>query len=232
MRINSLANILFDLDGTLTDPKEGITRCIRFALGQLDAPLVREDRLIWCIGPPLRESFEILLNTSDATLLDRALFFYRKRFAEIGMFENALYPGIVPALQNINNAGFRIFLATSKPRVYALQILEYFELTHFFHAVHGSELDGRLTDKGALIAHILSAGNLDPSNTLIVGDRSHDIIGGKKNRIMTAAVTYGYGSEEEIAEAHADVVFESPAAMAGFLVARFASSNTKPVRNY
>jgi len=218
-----LSDILFDLDGTLTDPKDGITRCIQFSLDQLGVTPPRADQLTWCIGPPLRGSFSRLLNTSDNALLDQALSYYRKRFSETGMYENSLYPEITPALRRIRTAGFRVFLATSKPRVFARQILDHFDLTPFFHAIHGSELDGSLSDKGELVAHILDAESLDPNATLIVGDRSHDIIGGKKNGIMTAAVTYGYGSREEIIASKPDYVFESPSDLAGFL-----ESNTAP----
>lgn len=213
----NISNILFDLDGTLTDPKDGITRCIRFSLDKLGVHPPHEDLLTWCIGPPLRETFSRLMNTREDVLLDQALSHYRTRFSEAGMFENAIYPEVIPSLQRIRAAGFRIFLATSKPRVFAAQILDHFDLTQFFHAVHGSELDGRLSDKGELIAHILESENLDPGATLIVGDRSHDIIGGKGNGIMTAAVTYGYGSREEIAESKPDVVFESPTELVTFL---------------
>ncbi len=214
----TISTILFDLDGTLTDPKEGITRCIQYSLDMLDVNPPCADHLTWCIGPPLRESFSRLLNTGDDALLDQALFHYRKRFSEVGMFENALYPDSVPSLQRISAAGFGIFLATSKPRVYAARILDHFDLARFFHAVHGSELNGRMSDKGELIAHILAAENLDPGATLMVGDRSHDIIGGKKNGISTAAVTYGYGSIDEITAAGPDLVFAALPDLAGFLV--------------
>ena len=225
-----LSNILFDLDGTLTDPKEGIIRCIQFSLDQLGVRSPQADQLTWCIGPPLRGSFSRLLNTSDDALLDQALFYYRKRFSETGMYENALYPEIIHALRRIRAAGFRVFLATSKPIVFARHILDHFELTQFFHAIHGSELDGRLSDKGELVAHILDCENLDPKATLIVGDRSHDIIGGKKNGLITAAVTYGYGSREEITASKPDVIFESPSDLAVFLESKTAP-NQAMLRN-
>lgn len=221
-----LSDILFDLDGTLADPKEGITRCIQFSLGQLGLTSPGADQLTWCIGPPLRGSLSRLLNTADDALLDQALSYYRKRFSETGLYENALYPGIIPALGRIRRAGCRIFLATSKPRVYARRILDHFDLTQFFRAIHGSELDGRLSDKGELVAHILDSEMLDPKATLIVGDRFHDIIAGKKNGIMTAAVTYGYGSREEITTSKPDLIFESPSDVAAFL-----ESKTAPRRN-
>lgn len=214
----TLSTILFDLDGTLTDPKEGITRCIRFSLDSLGVKPPAGDQLEWCIGPPLRSSFCRLLNTEDDALLDRALSHYRKRFSEIGMFENTIYPGIPQALRSIRNAGFRVVLATSKPRIFAARILRYFDLDIFFHAVHGSELDGRMTDKGDLIAHIIENERCNPLETMIVGDRLYDVVGGKNNGIATAVVTYGYGSREELAGAGPDFVFDSPDALAAFLV--------------
>lgn len=212
-----LSNILFDLDGTLTDPKDGITRCIQFALDQLGATSPEADQLDWCIGPPLRGSFSRLLNTKDDTLLEQAIFHYRKRFAECGMFENVVYPGVMSSLGRIKAAGIRVFLATSKPKVFAQQILDYFNLTPFFNSVYGSELNGHLSDKGELVAHILDTEDLDPKITLIVGDRSHDIIGGKKNSIMTAAVSYGYGSREELTSSKPDYIFDTISDLAAFI---------------
>ena len=212
-----LSNILFDLDGTLTDPKDGITRCIQFALDQLGTTSPDVDQLDWCIGPPLRGSFSQLLNTKDDTLLDQAIFHYRKRFSECGMYENVVYPEVIGSLRRIRKAGARVFLATSKPKVFAKQILDHFDLSPFFDAVYGSELDGRLSDKSELVAHILDTESLDPKMTLIVGDRSHDIIGGKKNYIMTAAVSYGYGSREELTSFKPDFIFDTISDLAAFI---------------
>jgi phosphoglycolate phosphatase len=212
-----ISNILFDLDGTLTDPKDGITRCIQFSLGRLGIGVPPQDCLTWCIGPPLKESFSRLFRSSDNVLLDEALRHYRERFSEIGIYENSVYPGIVSALQKIRITGFRVYLATSKPTVFASRILDHFNLTQFFNGIYGSELDGRFSDKGDLIAHILKTEGLDSSMTLIVGDRSHDIFGGKKNGIATAAVTYGYGTREEIEASEPDFIFHSPSDLVTFL---------------
>ena len=209
MKLSNISNILLDLDGTLTDPVEGITRCIQYALGRFNKVIPPWEQLTWCIGPPLKASFAQLLNTSDQKILDQALTHYRKRFSEKGLFENALYPGVVSALDELRTAGFKLFLATSKPRVFARQILDYFNMTPYFHRVYGSELDGRLSDKGALIAHIIHEESLDPTATVMVGDRVYDIEGGKENNVMTAAVAYGYGTRDEINTANPDVVFES-----------------------
>ena len=216
--LSDTLNILFDLDGTLTDPREGITRCIQYALGQFNKRIPPWEQLTWCIGPPLKASFAQLLNTSDQTILDRALVHYRKRFSEKGLFENTLYPGVASALDDLRTAGFKLFLATSKPRVFARQILDHFKIAPFFHTVYGSELDGRLSEKGVLIAHIIEQEALDSSATLMIGDRVYDIQGGKENNVMTAAVAYGYGTRDEIDAARPDVVFETIADLSNTLV--------------
>jgi phosphoglycolate phosphatase len=209
--------VVFDLDGTLTDPREGITHCIQFSLTRLGRKAPSEDDLLWCIGPPLKNSFAQLLESNDTALLDLAVSHYRERYAAIGIYESHVYPGIVPALSKIRKSGFRLFLATSKPAIFATRVLDHFDLTEFFHGIHGSEIDGRLCDKADLVAHIIKTWNLDPCLTLIVGDRVHDIIGGKSNGIMTAIVTYGYGTKREIEAAASDFVFETPSELAMFL---------------
>jgi len=210
-------NVFFDLDGTLTDPKDGITRCIQFALSRLGREAPSNDELLWCIGPPLKRSFSRLLESDDNGLMDIALQYYRERFSEIGIYENSVYPEVATALQRIYAGGFRIFLATSKPTVFAIRILEHFDLTQFFHGIYGSELDGRLSDKADLVAHILKTEGLNPQVSLMVGDRYHDIIGGKKNGVATAAVMYGYGSREEIEGASPDFIFHSLSDLAAYL---------------
>jgi phosphoglycolate phosphatase len=213
-------NVLFDLDGTLTDPREGITRCIQVSLTRLGRKAPSEDDLLWCIGPPLRESFAQLLESNETELLDLALYYYRERYSEIGIYENRVYPDIVPALRKIRESGYRLFLATSKPAIFADRVLDHFDLSQFFHGIHGSEKDGSLCEKADLVAHIIKTWNLDPCVTLIVGDRVHDVIGGKRNGIMTAIVSYGYGSRREIEAAEAAFVFESPSELSMFFQAR------------
>lgn len=203
-----LTAILFDLDGTLTDPKHGITRCIQFALTQMGVSPPSEDDLTWCIGPSLRGSLGELLQTSDAPVIEQALSIYRQRFTRIGLYENDLYPDVLDALARIKQSEINIFLSTSKPWVYAERILEYFRLTPYFSGIYGSELDGQHSDKKDLIGHILRCEGLDSGQTLMVGDRSMDIIGGRANGTRTAAVAYGYGTPDEVAAAKPDFIFE------------------------
>ncbi|ODG96714.1 HAD family hydrolase [Nostoc sp. KVJ20] len=202
--------VLFDLDGTLTDPKPGITGCIQYALSELGYKSPNADELHWCIGPPLKDSFSQLLNTLDGTLIEQAILLYRHRFATIGLFENSLYPQIPEILKAIRFAGYKTFVATSKPYIYATQIIEYFDLSLLFDSVYGSELDGTRSIKGDLIHHILVMENLSSSSVVMVGDRSHDIIGAKRHDIASIGVTYGYGTEEELKAHGADFIAHSP----------------------
>ena len=190
--------VLFDLDGTLTDPRIGITRCIQHALAALGATPPPERELLWCIGPPLRASFTRLLGTEDQELLDTAIARYRERFSTVGLFENTLYDGIVELLAGLRSRGYRTFVATSKPRVFAERILDNFQLSSFFDGIHGSELDGTRVDKGELIAHLLAVEGLQPDDVIMVGDREHDLVGGAKCGVRCIGVTYGYGSEAEL----------------------------------
>ena len=154
--------IFFDLDGTLTDPKPGITRSIRYALQKLDHPAIpSEDELTWCIGPPLRASFVRLLGAE--TSADHAVSLYRERFSDVGLFENAVYDGIDDVLTALGNSGHRLFVATSKPHVFADRIIDHFGLRHHFERVFGSELDGTRVDKGDLLEYALNEAAVDPS---------------------------------------------------------------------
>lgn len=204
-----IENILFDLDGTLTDPKVGITRSIQYALEKLDRTVPAVDDLLWCIGPPLQESFRKLLSPY-ADQAETAVSFYRERFSAVGKFENEIYPGIIEILDGLNAQGFNLFVATSKPVVFALDIIAHFDLLPFFKKVYGSVLDGDLTDKGALISHILRNERIAAKSTLMVGDRSFDILGAKKNSVCSLGVTYGYGAKIELIEAGADFIADSP----------------------
>ena len=209
--------VLFDLDGTLTDPKIGITTCIQYALNQLDYDAPETDQLLWCIGPPLTVSFAKLLQSTDQIMIDRAIALYRDRFATVGLFENVLYPHIPETLKLIRAAGYQTYIATSKPHVFAKRIIDHFELTSLFDGIYGSELDGTRSDKGELIRHILLTENLSPAKTVMVGDRSHDAIGAKKNQLLAIGVTYGYGTEEELRIHGVDLIANSPMEITKYL---------------
>ena len=209
--------LLFDLDGTLTDPKVGITESIRYALVKMERPYPPDASLDWCIGPPLQESFATLLQTDDPQLPIEALRLFRERFGTVGLFENDPYPDIANVLGKLQAAGLRLFIATSKPAVYARQIVEHFDLAQYFLAVYGSELDGRLAHKNELIHHVLQTEALNPAQTLMIGDRKHDILGAKANNVAAAGVTWGYGSPEELSAAGANTLLHQPADLLQFL---------------
>jgi phosphoglycolate phosphatase len=203
--------IFFDLDGTLTDPKPGITGSIQYALQKLDVPVPTQDNLTWCIGPPLRASFVALLG--GESMADRAVALYRERFADVGLYENSVYPDIERVLATLRQSPRRIFVATSKPHVFAERIIDHFGLRCYFDRVFGSELDGTRVNKGDLLAYAIDTTGVDPSKTLMIGDRSHDMVGAKNNGIRGIGVLYGYGSEEELIGAGASHVCASPRAL-------------------
>jgi phosphoglycolate phosphatase len=206
--------IYFDLDGTLTDPKPGITRSIQYALQRLDHPTMpTEDELTWCIGPPLRASFVRLLGAE--TSADLAVSYYRERFSDIGLYENGVYDGIGELLTSLCASGHRLFVATSKPHVFAERIIDHFGLRDHFERVFGSELDGTRVDKSHLLEYALKQASVDPSKTLMIGDRSHDMVGAVNNGMKGIGVLYGYGSQDELLAAGAHHVCTTPGAILG-----------------
>lgn len=203
--------IFFDLDGTLTDPKPGITGSIQYALQNLDLPVPSQDELTWCIGPPLRASFVTLLGGEN--LADRAVALYRERFADVGLYENSVYPDIEHILATLRQSPRRLFVATSKPRIFAERIVDHFGLTSHFEYVFGSELDGTRVNKSELLAYAIETTGVDPQHALMIGDRSHDIVGAKNNGMRGIGVLYGYGSREELIEAGASHLCATPRAL-------------------
>ncbi|HYI27362.1 MAG TPA: HAD family hydrolase [Bradyrhizobium sp.] len=197
-----------DLDGTLTDPKPGITGSIQYALGKLDRPIPPADELTWCIGPPLHGSLKKLLGSDE--LADRALVLYRERFADVGLFENQVYPGIEDTLSTLARSGRRMFVATSKAHIYADRIIDHFKLRIYFERVFGAELDGTRSDKTELLRHAVQTVNVDPSQAIMIGDRSFDMVGARNNGMTAVGLLYGYGSEAELREAGAHHICATP----------------------
>jgi phosphoglycolate phosphatase len=210
--------VLFDLDGTLTDPKVGITTSIRYALDQLGIAHDPADDFTWCIGPPIQKSFERLVGTARAA---EGVTYYRARYGASGLFENELFPGIDATLASLVDQGFRLFVATSKAHVFARPIVAHFGLTRHFIAVEGAELDGTRSDKAEVIAHVLASHGVDAARAIMIGDREHDIIGARKNGLRNIGVLYGYGDEAELLAAGADALCQRPADLLATL-GRFA----------
>ncbi len=201
-------NILFDLDGTLTDPREGIINSILYALDRLGIEESRINDLNGFIGPPLRDSFIKRYNLSER-MGDKALKLYREYFGTKGIFENRLYEDIYDVLESLYEHKFRIFLATSKPTVYAIEILKHFNLDRFFTDITGSNLDNTRTDKSEVIAHVVTSNSLITSHSVMIGDRKHDLIGARNNNMRSVAVTYGYGTKEELMAEHPDLILSN-----------------------
>lgn len=204
--------ILFDLDGTLTDPAEGITRSIQYACERLAIPIPAREELLFAIGPPIQSTFARLLATEDECAIRTAVGFYRDRYASHGMLrENAVYPGVESMLAGLKDARFRLYVATSKPIFYAAQILDHFGLHRHFAAAYGSELDGTRANKADLIGWLLECEGIAREQAVMVGDRKHDILGAKEHGVYSIGVAYGYGSREELTVAGADALCDSPA---------------------
>ncbi|RZV39050.1 MAG: HAD family hydrolase [Chromatiales bacterium] len=207
-------HVYFDLDGTLTDPYEGITKCILYALDELGFPHPDDDYLYSCIGPPLWDTFPELVGDD---LTRKAVDLYRERFVDIGWQENKPYDGIVDALDAIATAGHLLFVATAKPHKHAARIVEHFGMGEFFATVYGSELDGTRGTKTELLEFAIGR-NPGGARHVMVGDRKHDLIGAVANQMTPVGVAYGYGSVEELEGAGATAIAASPVDLPGILI--------------
>lgn len=197
-------HIFFDLDGTLTDPKEGITNSVAYALASFGIH-ADPDRLTPFIGPPLIDSFMEFYHF-DLPTAQKAVEKYREYFSRRGIFENRIFPGTQPLLAQLKSQGKTVCLATSKPEVFARQILEHFHMDDYFDEIVGSCLDGTRTKKGEVIGEIftrLEENCPDKARCVMVGDRLHDIQGARENGLDSIGVTFGYGSLEELQQAGA-----------------------------
>ena len=192
-------NILFDLDGTLTDPFLGITNSVKYSLKKLNMVEYDENKLKLFIGPPLEKSF-IELFHFDKNKSKMAVNYYREYFSEKGIYENVLYENIDNLLKNIKNKNKICILTTSKLEKFAAEILKHFGIEKYFDKIVGSNLDGTMSEKGDIIKYIIEKENLNTSETIMIGDRKYDIIGANKNNIHSIAVLYGYGTKEELEE--------------------------------
>lgn len=210
--------ILFDLDGTLTDPKEGITNCVKYALHHFGIEENDEATLLKFIGPPLYDSFRDLYGFShdDANLCVEK---YRERYSVTGLFENSVLDGAVEILCELKKAGKTTALATSKPLVFAKRIVEKYGLSEYLDYVVGADLKGGINYKDEVINEVLRQTNPgDLSKVVIVGDRKHDILGAKKCGIASIGVKCGYAEENELEDAGADFIFQNLSEVKDFLL--------------
>lgn len=200
---------MFDLDGTLTDSRLGVARCIQHALAEAGAVVRSIEELTRYVGPPLSGSFATLLGTSDTQQIEGAIAAYRRRFERIGMFENRVYPGIVETLAAFEAAGHDMCVVTVKPRVYALRILEHFDIARLFRRVYGPELEARDYTKAALIREACAGPRASTSRAVMIGDRAEDVRGARSNGVGSVAVTWGYGDRAELEAAQPDRIVGS-----------------------
>jgi len=201
--------ILFDLDGTLTDPAEGITNSVAYALKRWNIEIADKSLLNCFIGPPLYESFSKYFNFSENEA-QKAVEVYREYFSVKGLYENAVYDGVDEMLSKLRSAGKILAVASSKPEKFVLKILEHFSLSQYFDVIAGATMDGSRINKADVIRYALN--ELSPSASkeiLMIGDREHDVFGAKEIGIDSLGVTYGYGGRKELENAGADFVVDA-----------------------
>lgn len=207
--MNKYKVILFDLDGTLSDPKVGITKSVQYALQKMHIQESDIDKLQCFIGPPLQDSFAEYYHFDEGNT-QKAIDYYRERFKEVGMYENELYSNIPYLLKSLKDLTYTLVVATSKPTVFSEEILRHFKIDHYFDLVVGSNLDGTRTTKTDIIQYILDKYNGHKlEDFIMIGDRKHDIIGANNNGIDSIGVTYGYGSYEELNGTNPTYIVES-----------------------
>lgn len=201
--------LLFDLDGTLTDPKEGITKSVQYALAHFGIEVKDLNELLCFIGPPLIESFQMFYGFSEEKALE-ATVKYRERYKDIGIFENGIYDGILELLDACKKAGKKLCLATSKPEIFAVRILERYGMAEYFDEAVGSTIDGSINTKDEVIREAFRRLGInsdeDKARVIMIGDRKHDIIGAKKCGLSSIGVRFGYAEEGELEEAGADYI--------------------------
>lgn len=210
-------NILFDLDGTLTNPELGVTNSVAYALSKYNIDVQDKKELRIFIGPPLQDSFEIFYGFSKEESL-KAVEAYREYFSEKGLYENEVYPGIPELLSELKRSGKKLIVATSKPEGFSVQILKHFGLYDYFDFVSGATMDGSRRKKSDIIQHALESMEItNLAETLMIGDREHDVIGAQAQKIDSIGVLYGFGSREELETAGATYIAQEVSDIAAFI---------------
>lgn len=202
-----MKQILFDLDGTLTDSGEGIIHCAQESLAHFGLPIPSKDELRVIVGPPLRQS--LLRFGIKADNMDQAIEIYRQHYVDHGQFENFPYPGIEQLLKRLKEDGHRLYVATSKPEAMSIQILTYFNLAQYFDIICGATADSSRDTKAKVIAHLLSQISPMPGSIVMVGDTVYDVEGAKQMGIPCIGVGWGYGNTEEMIAEGAIAIVQS-----------------------
>lgn len=208
--------VFFDLDGTLTDPSAGVLASVRYALGSLGEKIPEEAVLRSFIGPPLADSFVRVLGMTPQRA-NEAIRLYRVCYGHGGMFENRVYPGVPHMLKTLKKQGRLLVLATSKPEEFARDILAHFGISREFDFLGCATMDDRRRHKADVIAYALASLALSPRDCVMVGDRCFDVAGARENGMDCIGVSYGFGSKEELRDAGALALADTPQAVAGVL---------------
>lgn len=201
-------NILFDLDGTITDSSPGIINSYLHSLNKIGLAEDDIDKLKSYIGSPLRAYYTERHNLSTADS-DIAVKHFREHYAQTGIFENAVYPGMAELIDKLQENGFRLYIATSKPLEFAITVLNHFKIKEYFNSIHGSDMSADNKPKDRLIADAILMNGLSEDESIMIGDRYHDVNGAKTNGIASIAVTYGFGSLKELSELAPDYIASS-----------------------
>ncbi len=202
-------HLLFDLDGTLTDPKEGITKSVQYALNAFGIQVEDREQLCCFIGPPLKDSFMEYYGFTEEEAI-KGVISYREYFKEKGMLDNKVYEGVQSVLESLVKKGKKLYVASSKPEIFVKKILEHFKLDSYFTFIGGADLEGTRDKKADVIRYVLKECNLtDLSKIVMIGDRKHDVLGAKEVGIDSVGVLYGFGSRQELEDAGADLIAET-----------------------
>jgi len=201
--------LLFDLDGTLSDSSPGIIRCVVHTMRVLGQDVPSIPRLRGCLGPPLLTIFQSLLPDCHNDVIERAIAIYREEYEAAGISETALFPGVAEALHELHRSHHCLQLVTVKPEPYARRVVKQLGIASFFNAVFAPTLDDRVTTKSTLVRAAVTGRTHDAGEMAMIGDRAEDIIAARENRIFSAAAAWGYGTSEEIAEAKPDRIFHT-----------------------
>ncbi|MGT2929721.1 HAD family hydrolase [Streptococcus dentasini] len=198
--------IIFDLDGTLTNPEQGIVNSLIYALSQFDRTVTDRQELLKFIGPPLSYSFKHFCGFSDSET-QQAIAFYRQYFSNKGWSENQLLPGVKQLLDSLKKSKKQLLVASSKPEPFAIKILQHFEIAHYFEYIAGATLDDSRSQKADVIAYLLNEAQIsNPNQCVMVGDRKHDIYGAQHNHMDAIGLLLGFGSKQELEAAGATAI--------------------------